>query len=101
MDESARTGKPLAVSMRANGLHINMDGEASRYHHGLAKDAERAIFRHMGHLARTVNETAMTEHEKMEHRQRLAVWALKTAALKNARALPNQSPKGIDMESGN
>lgn len=88
MDESARASKPLSVSIKSNGLHINMDGEASRYHAKLAKDAERSLFRNFGHLARTVTDANLTDHERMEHRQRVAVWAMKTSALKNARNLP-------------
>lgn len=94
MTESARIGIPLSVSMRAGGLHINSDGEASRYHAKLAKDAERSVFRNFGHLCRTVNAAALSDQERAAHETRVRVLALKTAALKSAR-----KEIGIDQQA--
>lgn len=84
MTQSAFIGMPLSISMRAGGLHVNTDGEASRYHDKLAKEGERSIRRNFSHLCRTVNTNLLTEHEKQAHEQHVRVWSLKTAALKGA-----------------
>lgn len=85
MIESAKAGTPLSVSMRAGGLHINVDAEASRYHAKLARDAERSVHRNFAHLCRTVSGNALNEHEKAEHEQRVRLLSLKIAALKGVR----------------
>lgn len=98
MTESARIGNPMSVSMRAGGLHINVDAEASRYHSKLAKDAERSVHRNFAHLCRTVSAAGLNEHERGEHEQRVRVLSLKVAALKSARGSIAATPNNIESK---
>lgn len=84
MQETARTGSPLSVSIRNGGLHVNTDAEASQYHHRLARDGERSIHRNFQHLCRTVSVAKLSDHERADHERHQRVWALKIAAMKKA-----------------
>lgn len=80
--ESQRMGQPLSVATHNGGIQINTDEQAVQYHHKLAKDAARAIFRHQSMLRIAVDVRNLSDKSKQDYDRKLTLWGSKIAALK-------------------
>ena len=80
--ESQRLGSPLSIATHNGGIQVNTDEQAVQYHHKLAKDAARAIFRHQGMLRIAVDVRNLSDKSKQDYDRKLTLWGSKIAALK-------------------
>lgn len=80
--ETEKNGDPLSVATYKNGLRVNTDEEASRYHAHIADQCESRIFLNQHRLIVTVRRDQLTQREQAAHDRRLALMAQRVFRLR-------------------
>ena len=84
----------LSACSHKFGIRINLDSEATEYHHDQVERGVRKILRHSSHLATRVDRNQLTDTQQKEHDQRVALNAARVFSIQRPRIQgPEETPE--------